>query len=285
MPTFKQLYNFYINYIKNNPDKKEVIREKCSYLTQECKIIFIIILRNIIILDKIKDRVINTTIYDDKIKLLADIKTNNNYSKLFSIVFKNIYDKKINYLVNKEIFSRKTLEEQNQIRAKINKDARDRYKNLDECKKKTFYIRRRERYIKINGLEQYKSKLRERYRNWYKKLSPSKLQEIKEKRKKRYDSLPSELKKKYKLWYLNKSMEERKKLLNIYRENRKRKFENLSEEEKNNIKIKMRNYKNNYYHHLSEETKEKLNKSRALKRKLNNNQIGLNDYTYLKNQL
>ena len=281
MPTLKELYNFYINNIKYNNNKKEMIKNLWEYLSENNKII----LRNIIILDKIKDMVI-TTNDDNKIKLLANIKTNNNYSKkIFSIIFKNIYDKKTNYLVNREIFLRKPLEEQDKIRKENNKRARDRYKNMTFSERRQFNLDRRNYYIRKNGLEQYKLKLREQYRNWYRNLPPSKLHEIKEKRKKRYDSLSPELKQKYNLRYLNKSFEERQILLNRYRKNRERNFEKLSEEEKNNKRIKMRNYKKAYFKHLSLIKRKFINDSRTLKRKLNNNQIEFNDYTYLKTQL
>jgi hypothetical protein len=286
--TIIQLYNIFINYIKNNPNKKEVIKGIWIYLTRMNKYY----LYNIIILDKIKDKITNYDL-DKKIKLLTDIKLNNKCSnKLFNIIFKDINDidyKKMKYLINKEIFLRKPLEEQEIIRKKIREKIRDNYNLMTASEKKQYNLNKRKKNIMKHGLEGYRSKLREQYNKWYNNLTPYQLENIRIKRRKRYEYLPREIKERYKKNRLNslntKTHEEKQKILNRYKENRKKKFNSLSEEEKQNKLIIIRRNKVDYFRNLPKERIKFYYRLKTEYRRYKKGQIELNDYTRLKDEL
>ena len=119
----QNILNFYILHIKNNINRKNILIYIWYYFPNYQKVI----LKNIIILDKIKQYIINTNNIEYKIKMLLKIKEQLQSPILYNIMFKDICNKKIKYLINKEKFNQKPLEEQNKIKEIMRYKMREKY--------------------------------------------------------------------------------------------------------------------------------------------------------------
>ena len=189
MATIQKLFDFYNLYIKNNPNKIKNVRNIWKIISINQRII----LKNIIILDLIKDIINKETDINNKIKIFENVKSREIYPKLlFNIIFKEIYNKQIRYLVNKELFLKKPIEEQEKIKNKVRLNIRQKIKSMT-CEEK-----RKIKNINKYGIEGYKLKLRNQYNKWYNNLSSEKKDKLSIKRQKRYKLLPKERKEEYK---------------------------------------------------------------------------------------
>jgi len=281
----QNILNFYILHIKNNMNRKNILIYIWNYLPNYQKRI----LKNIIILDKIKQYIINTDNIKYKIKLLLRIKQQIQSPILYNIMFKDICDKKINYLINKEIFNQKPLDEQNKIKEKMRLKMREKYRLMTYEEKKLYNLKKRKMYIKKFGLDEYREKLRNQYNKWYNNLSQDKLQNISLKRKLRYISLSQEKKEIYKQNKINKynilGQEEKKKLLLRYRENKKNKINLMNENDRINYINNLRRKKIEYFRNLPRSRKTYYYRLKTLTRQLKRNDINYNDFNKLKNDL
>ena len=270
---------FYNIKIKNNLNKKNNLKNIWNNLSVTQKKI----LNNIIILDLIKDKIDNEQVLENKIKLLADVKLKLYYPKiLFTIIFKEILNKKNKYLLSKELFSRKSLEEQNNIKNNIRLYFKEKYKKMTASEKKIYNLKKRKRNIEKYGIDKYKERLRIKYNTWYRSLSKEKLIKISNKRKERYNSLSDDKKEEYKLnkikKYNNMSLNEKKLLFKKYKERRQHKLDSMNIIEKNNYIKKIKKQKLKYFNNLPESKKKYYYKIKTLSRQFKNNKISLNEY-------
>ena len=281
----QNILNFYILHIKNNINRKNILIYIWYYFPNYQKVI----LKNIIILDKIKQYIINTNNIEYKIKILLRIKQQLQSPILYNIMFKDICNKKIKYLINKEKFNQKPLEEQNKIKEIIRFKMREKYRLMTNEEKKLYNLKKRKIYIKNIGLDKYIQKIRNQYNKWYHNLSPEKLQNISLKRKLRYQSLPQEKKEIYKKNKMNKynnlNKEEKQKLLLKYREIKKNKINSMNEIDKQNYINNLRRKKIEYFRNLPKTRKTYYYKLKTLTRQLKRNAINYDDFCKLKNDL
>lgn len=278
------LVAFYNLQIKNNPNRKLILRYIWNTLSLYQKIVF----KNIIYLDKLKIIILNSDL-DKKIKLLVKIKDRLNHNLLFNNIFKEICDKKIKYLMYKEKFLQKPIEEQNKIKDNIRNNMREKYKKMKPEEKKLYHKRKRDYYINKHGLEKYKDKIRTQYNKWYKNLSSEKLQKIKLERQIRYAKLPSERKRKYKDQkkekYNNLSIDDKKKLLLHYRKNRTDKIHSMNESDRINYINSIRKKKVQRFRDLPDSIKTYYYKLKTLMRQFKNNKLLYNDLIDKKKEL
>ena len=278
------LVAFYNLQIKNNPNRKLILVYIWNTLSLYQKIIF----KNIIYLDKLKIIILDSDL-DKKIKLLVKIKDRLNHNLLFNIIFKEICDKKIKYLMYKEKFLQKPIEEQNKIKDNIRNNMREKYKRIKPEEKKIYHKKKRDYYINKHGIDKYKQKIRTQYNKWYKNLSIEKLQKIKLERKMRYDKISSEKKRKYKDQkkekYNNLSNDDKKKLLLHYRENRKKKINSMNESDRINYINSIRRKKVKYFRDLPDPIKTYYYRLKTLMRQFKNNKLLYNDLVDKKKEL
>ena len=78
MATIQKLFDFYNLYIKNNPNKIKNVRNIWKIISINQRII----LKNIIILDLIKDIINKETDINNKIKIFENVKSREIYPKL-----------------------------------------------------------------------------------------------------------------------------------------------------------------------------------------------------------
>jgi hypothetical protein len=277
--TIQKMILFYNYNIKNKLNNKEVLKNIYSKLSKIQKKI----LNNIIILDLIKESIIKKNNIDYPINTLLSIKFKEIYPKsLFYFLYKDIYTLKIKKLLKKEIFLRKSPEEQKIIKDQLLIKKKERNNNMTNEEKKIRNLKKKKNLIKKYGLESYREKLRSQYKKWYTNLSSEKKEKIIIKRKLRYKYLSVDIKNKYKnnknTKYYSLSLEERKKLNLQYKKNREKKINAMNSEQKQIYITNLRKRKLKYFQNLSESKKKYYYKIRTFQRQLKKKQISLDEY-------
>jgi hypothetical protein len=198
-------------------------------------------------------------------------------------------DNKIQYLISKELFSRKPLEERQKIKKNRRFLINKKFKLMSADQKKEYNLKKKNRIINKYGLEYYKEKSKNQYKKWYSNLSSEKLNIISEKRKFRYANLSKFKKEEYKtnklIKFNNMTFEERRQLYYKYYNSRLNKINSMDLEKKNKYLNNLRKRKREYFKNLPENKKKYYHGLKTISRQLNNNNITESEYINKKKEL